>query len=1195
MVERLERKMQERERSRREFLRQVGTAAAGLAAAPLLAGTAATLPAGASERKAQGADRARQILAGFEDIRADYERLKGDIADLIRIRLDLAPELLLPGEEVVLTVEARSAAPPNPTLEVFQDCYQENPTRHVFPLAWKNNRAGQGYAAVWRWRPPRCGSYQLRWACGAGGDVPEFRRNFAVVDRSYLVLILNSTSHREPRPEPDFHALRLPFSYWAEALLFGRRATAEDFARASRWSRQFGDDPGLMVFLGGDYLPGDQTVFYNEPEEVQRTVLDCYRKLWPMLGFPRPLRSLYTYGMGNGPARVARSLGFDLLGALCADQNWGDGPFKINHWGMPARPYFVSREDFRKPGDAGARAVVGVQQCERQTVECRNYNCVYAFEGGIAYALDQYTGITRPRIVDDAILSREMDFFQCFAECAGQTPTPYFASCGIEFNGVWPEMAAINRRFMEYLASRARDTKLAFATATAAADFLRRHARRTPETVLYLPDVYAGVTSNGKPACHPDTMEIENDRFRAIFRRGETLPYAQYDYTTRWEYPDWGNADIPRRKDGYIVPNTDDRFRVTPRIVDTRPFKVAAQVEDGPEATRVTLEVDAGAAQPGLALALWDLPREYSRDEGRFRLRGAQRFIPICAPYTGNLNGIVVADIKPGKNRITLTLTTGRRVPRTQDILLGENGMAKVFERDGSAMAYLFCIGSAPEEIEIRPMEGVTARLYSPDSDEGRPVGEKAVIRIMPGTCWKLAGLTYDRLLRACPTARLPFARWELRRGERYFRVNGTPRFVLGRNPTELTVDAFESDFRAAAAAGESLVRVHLMHGIPPHAAAGQIDEAWAEQWDRIFDRAARHGIAVIPVFSIWTEWNDGGNNETWHAWQGNPYNAARGGPARKPTELLGDTACRRLWLGWLSALIRRWQARPNIVAWEPFSELDLLTGSSPALAVEFVRRAAEAIRAADPKRRPVTVSLSGIQDWPEVFGSPSIDIVQVHPYALDSRYPGNLSDMLLDSVRDRLRRYGKPVLIGEAGLDWRPPAQTLTVAERATIGIRHALWASAVSGAVNGRMLWWEDGYDKYEHADVAGRYRDAAAPVARFVRGVSYAGLLPATVTASGELRGAALAGDRLVLAWFRDARCGPPEWPTGDVAEATVSVEMPGRAPRWSVRFYDTRTGLPMGEQETTEARGQLSVRLPVFRESIAFIARPSGDIR
>lgn len=435
------------------------------------------------------------------------------------------------------------------------------------------------------------------------------------------------------------------------------------------------------------------------------------------------------------------------------------------------------------------------------------------------------------------------------------------------------------------------------------------------------------------------------------------------------------------------------------------------------------------------------------------------------------------------------------------------------------------------------------------------------------------------------PSPRGPALRTELRRGERYLRLDGAPAFLLGRNPTELTVEAFDERFREAAAAGERLMRLHLMHGIPPKSGPGAVDEEWAQRWEAVFDAAARRGIAVIPVFTVWAQWNDGSGGELWHVWNDNPYNAARGGPAHSPADVLSDTPCRREWLRWLGGLVRRWRGRANIAAWEPISELDLVTGSSPTAGAGFIAAAAAAIRAADAGHRPVTVSLSGIHDWPELFGSAAVDIVQAHPYAIDAPWAGRLADEILAVTRERLARYGKPVLLGECGLDWRPPPGTLTQAERAPVGIRQAIWAAAVSGALSGRMLWWEDGYDRYERGNASARCRDAAAPVARFARDVAWRDLRPSNVGCPPELKGAALAGAASAIGWFRDALCDPPTWPERPLAGLSVTLSINGPAGAWRVRFHDALSGEPTGETRVRSIDGRLTIALPPFRGSIA----------
>ena len=42
----------------------------------------------------------------------------------------------------------------------------------------------------------------------------------------------------------------------------------------------------------------------------------------------------------------------------------------------------------------------------------------------------------------------------------------------------------------------------------------------------------------------------------------------------------------------------------------------------------------------------------------------------------------------------------------------------------------------------------------------------------------------------------------------------------------------------------------------------------------------------------------------------------------------------------------------------------------------------------------------------------------------------------------------------------------------------------------MNGRMLWWQDGYDVFENADLFRQYEDAATVPAALVRDISFAG---------------------------------------------------------------------------------------------------------
>ncbi|MCY2992482.1 MAG: hypothetical protein NTY19_32065 [Planctomycetota bacterium] len=422
---------------------------------------------------------------------------------------------------------------------------------------------------------------------------------------------------------------------------------------------------------------------------------------------------------------------------------------------------------------------------------------------------------------------------------------------------------------------------------------------------------------------------------------------------------------------------------------------------------------------------------------------------------------------------------------------------------------------------------------------------------------------------------------FELRSGENYFRVDGRPTFVLGRNPAGMNPQAYDDHFRHAVAAGERFMRIHFTYS-PPSEKAGEIDAGMVKSWDAVLDAAEEQRLAVLPVLGVWADWNDGSRNETWHTWDKNPFNVERGGPAKRPHELFDDTPCRQLWLKRLETFVRHWSHRRVIVGWEIFSELDLVTGAAEERAVLFAERAAAVIRAADPWKRPVTASQAGINEWPKLLKSNTLDFIQVHPYA-DGPAGGRLDDLIISAVRERLKEYGKPVLLGECGLSAAPPRSTLDVAARAGVGIRHAIWASVVSGAMNGRMLWWQDGYDQFEKADLCRYYHQAAASAAAFVRDVDYTEFTPVPCVLAAGVKGAAIGNEHARLGWFRDVRCEPPGWPMKPLSGQVVTMDTTGTA--WQVEFIDPLTGKSTGKSRLAVDDGRFRIVLPEFQGSIA----------
>jgi hypothetical protein len=394
-----------------------------------------------------------------------------------------------------------------------------------------------------------------------------------------------------------------------------------------------------------------------------------------------------------------------------------------------------------------------------------------------------------------------------------------------------------------------------------------------------------------------------------------------------------------------------------------------------------------------------------------------------------------------------------------------------------------------------------------------------------------------------------------------------------------------------AQASGTHLARMQLTQGFGYATLGitsnGNVVESLASEWDNVIDAAADRGIAVIPVFAIWGDWNDGTPNYNWSHWSANPLNSINGGPATDPSELLTDTFTQQRWLAWLTKLVTRWQSRANVFAWEAFSEIDLMTGVTEAAATAFAVKAADSIRAADSYRRPVMTSTSDLNPWTALWASSGNDIVQLHPYGT------NLDELILQRVPARLA-IGKPVIIGESGLDAASPDGTTVISTNpnANVGLRHAIWAGIVSGAGNARAFYWEDAYAVFYPAtgmSLVNQYATLETPASTFLGNKDFTGLVPASATYPSSLFGATLASQDQAIGWFRDALCVDPWSCTASVSSTDISVVLGASFDSsWVVRFFDPTSGELLQSAPANVVNGTLSFTLPPFTDSIVFWA-------
>jgi hypothetical protein len=438
-----------------------------------------------------------------------------------------------------------------------------------------------------------------------------------------------------------------------------------------------------------------------------------------------------------------------------------------------------------------------------------------------------------------------------------------------------------------------------------------------------------------------------------------------------------------------------------------------------------------------------------------------------------------------------------------------------------------------------------------------------------------------------------------LEKREFFFSIDGQQRFLYSRNPAGYLTNQYKTQLILSKTGGTTFVRLHLDSFGMGYSSNGQIDEDWAEKWETVFDEAADQGIFILPVFSVWYDWNDANPTDctacSYTQWLANPLNKVNGGPAETAKELITpDSVAQQLWLNWVKSLVDRWQFRSNIIGWEIFSEVNLIPGSTEANAVDFIDKAALLIRNADSMKRPITASLADFGDWSNFYNNGELDFLNIHLYPVS----GELDTYILSKVRSMLASYHKPVIIGESGLSFEVPdsvPETLTTAEHADIGIRHAIWAAMVSGAMNGRSLWWEDGVAIFFpslNMPFIQKYGALELPASNFVQGIDFAGFQPLDSQTTSGILGGVIGSENLVLGWYRDAACEPPNWELQPmVSGQRVTITVLGTASNWQVDFYDTETGTDLIESLTVSRSGdQVTVTLPDFVDDIAFKMYP-----
>ncbi|NLI00381.1 MAG: DUF5060 domain-containing protein [Chthonomonadales bacterium] len=317
---------------------------------------------------------------------------------------------------------------------------------------------------------------------------------------------------------------------------------------------------------------------------------------------------------------------------------------------------------------------------------------------------------------------------------------------------------------------------------------------------------------------------------------------------------------------------------------------------------------------------------------------------------------------------------------------------------------------------------------------------------------------------------------------------SGKPFIAIGENvcwasgPSPLSM--YEAWFAGLGKAGGNWARLWLAYnekgmewsalptprpGTGTYAGLGRyaLDNAW--RLDEIVRMAEKNGIYLMLCIGTYGEFTEGGFfNEG--MWVSNPYNKANGGPCATPAEFWTDPTARKLYKQRLRYLIARYGHSPNVFAWEFWNEVP----PTPEQA-RWVAEMAAYVKQHDPHGHLVSTTYGNEDVWK----CPDIDFTMTHMYGQAGNTPV-FTDQIVAHTRDH-RRYGKPYLLAEFGVDWQAPDSKWD--PRGTgANMHNGAWAGLLAGGAGTAMVWW---WDSYVHPN--NLYR-VFTPVRRFADAVDW-----------------------------------------------------------------------------------------------------------
>ncbi len=626
-----------------------------------------------------------------------------------------------------------------------------------------------------RWSAELPGRYLAEFATNG----TTLRRSLAVVERDWAVCQITIGAFTAEDFAETIHRAGIPANYYINPERNGKTA---DFTLAdARWREYewaFGDEiyPHVMAKDVGILNPALAHHDANwESLSVEQIVerLVFLQKWWEEQGY-QPLDRIATYTPCNQFIEACRQRGIRVIHSVVPEQNWSDGEWAINHWGMPTCPFWFASDDFRKPMSKTADGVIGMTM--------NHYHVLLphlTHWGDFVLSPSHFT-----RWIRAADSGKESTRFKQFLSDTlrgwkSLSGDPFFFVAGFEFGRTFgtANMTAYNRSGLEALIQMAANEKVVFATGEDVRKYYERHLPQHPETAFRQRDNWIGCTVNGKPGQAGDSVVLERRDYKAVIREGEILPFFYYDYRIQWEF-ETQDTNAPHDYAGSLRKHLLVELRDGVLVVETKvplertvplalwdcvggeslfPVVRMPLLDDGREVT--LLEIPAGwSGKQAVKLALGIPPQTRRDDHWKMQTFGSgeslHTYLHLDAPLTKDilvpviLSKVAVVDGAIG--------TLGEQSPGTLLLPFGPlNGWYRFWQRrvedicppENVELQSALLSPSWPEELATHQMElnRQASRWIGPD--------EKAVFQVLCGASLPLGtrsrAESFDKVVRS--------------------------------------------------------------------------------------------------------------------------------------------------------------------------------------------------------------------------------------------------------------------------------------------------------------------------------------------------------------------------------------------------------------------------------------------------------------